>query len=231
MGSSLVHKMIHADLSLMDTHGDYFSTKSRVLGNRAEQCVELELGGYPIERHLFAVSKDFPFICATPDFFVEQEDGSVILIEVKSGNSFKSAMQNSKSARSKTQVQVAMQVFGVNHAKMITVVRDDVQNLEEVVGTIDLQREDVLFKHRKAVIQGYIRYLEEFFCKIYQIEISNVLKEKLVEYLDHRIPRCRMKKIPVTMDDIREKARLSYVDKSERVCPKLIGNRFPHQLA
>lgn len=44
-------------------------------------------------KHPFLINKDFPFICTTPDFIFEEDEGKLSVAEVKSGPNKKTAKQ------------------------------------------------------------------------------------------------------------------------------------------
>lgn len=230
IGSSNVWKLITGDVGVRDAHGDYFSGVNRFEGAKAEDTVRQEFS-YGVEiDHPFLVSADFPFICATPDFIVKYHRSPPLLVEVKSGTSRTQALANAKSKRSLTQVETALQVCDLKEAVIVPVIRAaDDKSDNQMLEYISVHNDDVLFRHRKQVLDGYVRYLDEYFPHIYGIRLDAEMKRSIRQLLETRVPRRKRTKRCSTLAQVRKRVDAARSDKKHK-CEKGQGQRAPHGL-
>lgn len=164
VGSSNVQKMIDGSIGTRDTHGDLFSVKeSKGSGFFAENFAEKWFKDWIVLSKPFVISQDFPFLCATPDFILEDLDGALSVLEIKSGDTKANALRYADSQRSRTQVRVAMEILRLAKAKICAIRTFHPLSVCEIVDTLPLKKNFFLFEKREEIIKGYVRYLENFF--------------------------------------------------------------------
>ena len=221
VGSSNIRKMITGSIGVRETHGDLFSKLIGTKGFAAENFAEKEFDDRIVLPKPFIVSEEFPFICATPDFIIEDHKGNLSVLEVKSGGDPKSAKANAFSLRSRTQVKVALEVLGLKKGLIYAVNRDDPFNDCKYAGEKHLKSDDFLFTNRQKIIEGYVRYLDNFFTQIHSIELSEEQKRELLEYIDSHVPKLpdRSKQQP-SLEQLKERSDFWKKKRDGLVCHK-----------
>ena len=152
-------------------------------------------------------------------------------LEVKSCGNWKSARANAFSIRSRTQLRVAMEILGVKDGQIYAVNRDDPFSDCKCAGVRFLTSENFLFENRASLIEGYVRYLDNYFTQIYSIELSEEQKRELLDYITSRVPTAPTGSgVSPSIAELKEKSDFWKKKRDGLVCHKAEGMKLPHGL-
>ena len=178
IGASLVLTLLKGNLSLSRQHS-YMNTpfEKRVLGSKGETAFRTKNTIYL--DHPFGISTQIPFICATPDFIIKNEN-EFVLVEVKTHSSLENAkaMFTSLPIETMMQVWIASDIFKINKIKLVIyfVTQKSVVNL---FGTIFITKKINFFDDEELCQLVFARYMEymKFYLKFNKIESQHTFEK------------------------------------------------------
>lgn len=202
LGSSQIRKLLSdQQLTLFQFHGRLYGPGARLEGRIYEKYFEelngdtYEADGLIIEDIIDQVScysLKLPWVIATPDFICkvrETRDGPSFLaiVEIKSTASAKT-FKHSQLYHS-TQVQVAMDCFGIKKGYLVTYLVDDKKGPEDSEVKVEkLDYENFLTINAINIRKKYALFLQKSIKELTAIELSlKIIDEKLITLVsDHQ---------------------------------------------
>lgn len=165
VGSSSVLAFLKGTHSFTKAHS-YINTtmEARVIGISGEEAFKRS-NAEIIKFHPFMISRQNPWICATPDFLVVKE-GLRMTVEVKTFTDMgvAAAFFMNIPKRTLVQVWIGMELMGVQDGRIYIYVTDKVARMTTLYGVVKLKRSATFFNQSLWTIScfQYVRFLNEY---------------------------------------------------------------------
>lgn len=165
VGSSSVLSFLQGGHSYKNAHSYMFTTiEARFIGQAGEEAFK-RTRPQIVQFHPFVISRQNPWICATPDFLV-LKDGVKMLVEVKTFSDISDAINFFKTIPKRTIIQVwlGMELLGVQDGRIQIYVLDKVARIVTLCGVIKLKRTATFFNRYLWAVSclQYVRFLDEY---------------------------------------------------------------------
>lgn len=166
IGSSMFWDCLRNGFSMHQAHRIIRTDPdSRITGAAGEE--EFRQASKQIAQiHPFAISRQVPWVCATPDFLVIDEQGPKIC-EVKSFLKPKDALSFFYTVPRRTIIQtwLSMELMGIRRGEIRVNTVDRIAKVITLIGVIELRRTATLFDRSIYMlsVMRWVEFLEEYF--------------------------------------------------------------------
>jgi len=229
VGSSQVLRFLRKQYTIYKSHGFLRSGLNNKIGSIGEQAFTATNSGYVHQP--FAISKQLPFICTTPDFIMNKPNLKVVEIKTCTRQTVCKSLFDDLPSEYILQVWIAMEIFGIKSGQLniyyfeSTAKRVNKYACNKFVslyGIIYFENQfDSMLDHIKdSAINSYCEFLEHF-CKYFRKRFSKKDTEDAV----HLFNKCyaEHKSLKISNKNFRNLIVNQLEDDVERFARKLLG--------
>lgn len=230
VGAELVRKLVQNSLTFCDMHQDYIAPTKQLMGSLAQHGLFTVYRPSILVENPLVVNTHFPFLYATADAFCVDAEGKPFLIKVTSAPDEPSARKNAHSLSTRLQLRAALDTLNATYACVFAVKRTEFAFDSHCwLHSYKLASTSYLFKNRRFILDGYVKYLNMFFECAYSLALTEDTCALLRTLLEQTVPYRNKKDSSVSLEAALKNTKTTAVE-PQLTCFKAASDTFPHGL-